>query len=64
MKTKDAVGFFGTKAEVARQAGVSRGRVSQWGEEVPELQAYRLERASGGKLKAGTYSSQSVAIAG
>jgi DNA-binding transcriptional regulator YdaS (Cro superfamily) len=63
MKTSEAVGFFGTKAEVARQAGVSRSRVSQWGEYVPELQAYRLERASGGKLKADTYANQQVAVA-
>lgn len=52
MKTKDAVAFFKSKAEVARQAGVSRSRVSQWGEDVPELQAYRLEKATNGKLKA------------
>lgn len=52
MKTKDAVNFFGTKSAVAKAAGVSRGRVSQWGEDVPELSAYRLERASKGKLKA------------
>lgn len=55
MKTKDAVEHFGSKAEVARRAGVSRSRVSQWGEDVPELQAYRLERASGGLLKAGEH---------
>lgn len=55
MKTKDAVEHFGSKAEVARKAGVSRSRVSQWGEDVPELQAYRLEKASNGKLEAGEY---------
>ncbi|TVL50426.1 Cro/CI family transcriptional regulator [Shewanella algae] len=52
MKTKDAVDYFGSKSAVAKRAGVSRSRVSQWGEEVPELQAYRLERASNGDLKA------------
>ncbi len=62
MKTKDAVNYFGSKTAVAKNAGVSRSRVSQWGDDVPELQAYRLERASNGDLKAIDYQETTSAV--
>lgn len=32
----------GSQAELARALGITRGAVSQWGEFIPELQAFRL----------------------
>lgn len=37
-----AVNAAGNKASLARQLGLSRATVSEWGEVVPALHAYRL----------------------
>lgn len=42
--------FYGTKAKVAKAAGVDPSAVSQWQELVPEGRAMRLQEASGGEL--------------
>ncbi|GAB6263939.1 Cro/CI family transcriptional regulator [Photobacterium sp. R1] len=52
MKTSEVVQFFGSKSKVARALKVHRSTVTNWGEEVPELQAYRIEKLTKGKLKA------------
>ncbi|ECD3769692.1 transcriptional regulator [Salmonella enterica subsp. enterica] len=46
----DAINFYGTRANVAKAAGVDPSAVSQWGELVPEGRAMRLQEASGGEL--------------
>jgi DNA-binding transcriptional regulator YdaS (Cro superfamily) len=50
MRTADAIQHYGTRAEVARVLGLTPSAVSQWGEVVPELSAWRLWLASGGRL--------------
>jgi hypothetical protein len=50
MRTKQAVKHFGTKADVARAADVSRSAVTRWGEVVPIKRAWKLQRRSGGKI--------------
>ncbi|MBW0298526.1 Cro/Cl family transcriptional regulator [Shewanella sp. LC6] len=51
MKTSDAVAYFKTKSNLAKQLGITHSSISQWGEEVPELRAFQLERLTGGELK-------------
>ncbi|MCS6232679.1 Cro/Cl family transcriptional regulator [Shewanella baltica] len=51
MKTSDAVAFFKTKSNLAKQLGITHSSISQWGQEVPELRAFQLERLTGGELK-------------
>ena len=50
MRTADAIEHYGTRAAVARVLGLTPSAVSQWGETVPELSAWRLWLASGGRL--------------
>lgn len=42
MKTKDVLQKLGGNASTARLLGITHGAVSQWGEEPPLLQQYRL----------------------
>lgn len=51
MFKSDVINFYGTKAKVAKAAGVDPSAVSQWGELVPEGRAMRLQEASGGELQ-------------
>ncbi|MGT7476787.1 Cro/CI family transcriptional regulator [Escherichia coli] len=50
MFKSDVINFYGTKAKVAKAAGVDPSAVSQWQELVPEGRAMRLQEASGGEL--------------
>jgi DNA-binding transcriptional regulator YdaS (Cro superfamily) len=52
MRPEDAISHFGTQHAVAAIVGVSRGAVSLWKGRVPDLHQLKLERASGGVLKA------------
>lgn len=59
MYTTDVIAHFspsnndhrGAKAAITEALGLSSGYVSQWGEIVPEVQAMKLERITGGALK-------------
>jgi len=51
MKTKDAISHFGNKLKLAEALSVTKSAISQWGEDVPELRAYQIERLTGGELK-------------
>ena len=42
MKTKDVLEKLGGNSATARLLGITHGAVSQWGEEPPLLQQYRL----------------------
>jgi DNA-binding transcriptional regulator YdaS (Cro superfamily) len=50
MKTSDAVTFFKTKTNLAKKLGITHSSVSQWGEDVPELRAFQIERLTNGEL--------------
>jgi DNA-binding transcriptional regulator YdaS (Cro superfamily) len=51
MKTKTAISYFGSKSQLAKNLGVTKGAVSQWPDDVPELRAYQIERLTNGELK-------------
>jgi transcriptional repressor of cell division inhibition gene dicB len=51
MKTSDAIQFYKSKSLVAKALGISKAAVSLWGDEVPKLRAYELERLTDGALK-------------
>ncbi|ELN1667392.1 hypothetical protein RY825_000035 [Escherichia coli] len=44
MKKAEAIELAGSKAKLERLLKVSKGAVSQWGEEIPELRALQLEK--------------------
>ncbi|MCS6037351.1 Cro/CI family transcriptional regulator [Klebsiella pneumoniae subsp. pneumoniae] len=44
MKKSKAIELAGSKAKLARLLKVSKGAVSQWGDEIPELRALQLEK--------------------
>ena len=44
MKTEEAVKRFGSKYRIAQILGITRQAVGQWGDNVPELQALKLEK--------------------
>lgn len=50
MLKKDAVRHFGGVTKLAEALGLSKGAVSQWGENIPMLRAYQIERITNGKL--------------
>ncbi len=52
MKTVDAIAFFKNKNRLAKALGITRCSVSHWGENVPDLRAYQIEKLTNGKLKA------------
>ena len=52
MLTSEAVAYFKGKKKLAEALGISPAAVSQWGEVVPELRQYQLQRVTGGFLKA------------
>lgn len=47
----DSDGERGARVRMAKALGVTSGAISQWGELVPEGQAYKLESITGGVLK-------------
>ncbi|MCS6114488.1 Cro/CI family transcriptional regulator [Shewanella baltica] len=52
MKTKDAISHFGNKLKLAKALNVSKSAISQWGDDVPELRAFQIERLTDGQLMA------------
>jgi transcriptional repressor of cell division inhibition gene dicB len=58
LKTESVITFFstgddsrGAKTKITKLLGLSSGAISQWGEVVPEGQAYKLESLTKGRLK-------------
>lgn len=51
MKKSDVIAHFGKPSAVAEALGIDRSAVSQWGENIPQLRAYELEKITQGKLK-------------
>ena len=44
MYKKDVINYFGTKSELARQLGIKRQNITQWGDIIPEKHAFKLDR--------------------
>lgn len=51
MYKKDVLAYFEKMSEVARVLGISVAAISQWGEIIPEKNAYRLQIITNQKLK-------------
>ncbi len=51
MKKITAVSHFESITQLAKSLGITQAAVSRWGEIIPEKQALRLERITGGTLK-------------
>lgn len=51
MKTQQALEYFGGRKGLAQALDIWPHAISRWGEYPPELQQYRIERMSEGKLK-------------
>lgn len=51
MKKTDVIYHFGSSIKLAEALGINKSAVSQWGEDVPELRAYQIERLTEGKLR-------------
>lgn len=50
MLKSDLKNYYGSFVKAARALGISPSAISQWGEVIPEKQAYRLENLTNGKL--------------
>ena len=62
MKRQTAIDYYGSIPKLARALNITYEAVRQWGDEVPELRQYQLEKLTNGELKPGNKSqSQSAA---
>jgi DNA-binding transcriptional regulator YdaS (Cro superfamily) len=50
MKKADAIDFFGSQNNLAKELGITHSAISQWGEDVPPLRAFEIARLTEGKL--------------
>ncbi|EOU1354128.1 Cro/CI family transcriptional regulator [Pseudomonas aeruginosa] len=50
MKMTEAITHFGSKKKLAQALGISPSAVTMWGESIPELRQYQIERLTKGKL--------------
>lgn len=53
MKRQTAIEYYGSIPKLARALKITYEAVRQWGDEVPELRQYQLEKLTDGALKAG-----------
>ncbi|MBD1553595.1 Cro/CI family transcriptional regulator [Pseudomonas typographi] len=53
MKTREAVGHFGSKRKLAEALGITPAAVSLWGESIPRLRQYQIQLISGGAVRVG-----------
>lgn len=51
MFKSNVVAFYKNQSGVAAALGIKPGSVSQWGNIIPEKQAFRLEKLTNGALK-------------
>jgi len=51
MKKSTAIKYFGGPKKLADALKIHPAAVSQWGDNIPELRAYQLERLTDGQLK-------------
>lgn len=50
MKKNSAIKYFGSSSELANQLNISKQSISQWGDDVPRLRAFEIERLTNGVL--------------
>lgn len=60
MTTKEAIEFFGTRAELARALDIYAGAITQWGEEPPRSRQWQIQVLTKGKLKVSPPATPSV----
>lgn len=51
MKTQNVISHFGSKLKLAQALNVSKSAISQWGDDVPALRAFQIERLTHGALQ-------------
>lgn len=51
MTTKEAIEFFGSRAELARKLEIYNGAITQWGDEPPMARQWQIQVLTKGKLK-------------
>jgi len=51
MKKNEAIEFFGSQVKLADALGINKSAISQWGDYVPELRAFQIEKITNGELK-------------
>jgi hypothetical protein len=51
MKKNNAIKHYKTAAKLARVLGIAKQAVFNWGEVIPQKQAFRLDRITHGALK-------------
>ncbi len=51
MLKHEAIKYFGNQANLAKKLNINQAAISQWGEFVPPLRAYEIERLTKGELK-------------
>ena len=51
MNKKDVLTYYGTQIKLAEALSISQASISNWGSIIPEKQALRLEKVTGGELK-------------
>ncbi|MBU6955993.1 Cro/CI family transcriptional regulator [Hahella sp. HN01] len=51
MKKAIAIHYFGSQKALADALNLHKSAISQWGDTIPELRAFQLERLTNGKLK-------------
>tara|TARA_B100001063_G_scaffold246739_1_gene287306 strand:+ start:2065 stop:2250 length:186 start_codon:yes stop_codon:yes gene_type:complete len=52
LKKIDAIAHFGSATKLAKAIKIAPAAISQWGENIPMLRAYQIERITNGALKA------------
>ena len=51
MLKHEAIKYFGSQSNLAKKLNINQAAISQWGETVPPLRAYEIERLTNGELK-------------
>lgn len=52
MKKRTAISHFGSSTKLAEQLQITKQSISQWGDDIPPLRAFEIERITNGELKA------------
>ena len=51
MKKKDVIAYFGSQQKTADALVMTQASVSRWGDDIPRLRAFEIERITNGELK-------------
>ena len=47
----DAIKYFGSQAALASELDISQAAVAQWGEHLPKLRAFELDKKTNGAIR-------------